>query len=68
MTHSTTSTVIAIVLCFVTGCEPGQEFIKCAQACEVSGLKMVECVVNTNKDSPLQNASCKCGEPLTQVK
>ena len=58
------TTVIGIVLCFITGCEPGQEFIKCAQACE--GLKMVECVVNSSKDNSLQNASCKCGEPLNK--
>jgi len=58
-----------LVLCLLlSGCEPGQEFIKCAEACKISGLKMVECDTNSsgNKEglsvSPV--TSCKCGEPL----
>lgn len=60
--------IVLVVFLVLLGCEPGQEFIKCAEACRISGLKMVECNTNSfgNKEgltvSPV--TSCKCGEPL----
>ena len=60
--------IVLVISLVLLGCEPGQEFIKCAEACKISGLKMVECDTNSsaNKEgltvSPV--TSCKCGEPL----
>lgn len=60
--------IVLVVSLVLLGCEPGQEFIKCAEACKISGLKMVECDTNStaNKEglavSPI--TSCKYGELL----
>lgn len=60
--------IVLVISLVLLGCEPGQEFIKCAEACKISGLKMVECDTNSpaNKEGLAVSlvTSCKCGEPL----
>ncbi len=69
---------LGLAMCLLLlGCESGDEFVKCAEACKISGLKMVECGTNSvqNKDKEVLKEilttsvmSCKCGEPLESIK
>lgn len=58
--------LIFIFMLFCLSCEedPGYEYIRCASACKISGLRMKECTSSpTSYSGTTSNRICVCGEP-----